>query len=241
MSTEIVVALVAAAAVGLQVLGTYLIRRTEANDQRTNLDRDIAIVQRLHSDSEEAKRLNQHISRRIDQIVSREERRAQSAPRLLFSTVFMSLLLAVYGLSYLRPEQERLDLRSLLDATYWTLWLLIALFVIRMVFDILRFIFQVLRTGWQLVDVSVRLIVAKLKSAKLAREKEGLWKELEDLIAKDVETQRLVDERKDHIISNFGQETWDQIVADRERFKRQVEELMQQREEDQAAKKARKR
>ena len=81
MSTEIVVALVAAGAVGLQVLSTFLIRQREANDSRTNLDRDISILRRLNPEADEAKRLERHIAERIEQMVSREERQREMAPR----------------------------------------------------------------------------------------------------------------------------------------------------------------
>ena len=94
MSTEIVVALVAAGAVGLQVLSTFLIRQREANDSRTNLDRDISILRRLNPEADEAKRLERHIAERIEQMVSREERQREMAPRLWFSAILMAMLLS---------------------------------------------------------------------------------------------------------------------------------------------------
>ena len=227
MSTEIVVALVAAGAVGLQVLSTFLIRQREANDSRTNLDRDISILRRLNPEADEAKRLERHIAERIEQMVSREERQREMAPRLWFSAILMAMLLAVYGLSYVRPDSERPDFRSLIDSAYWFLWVMVLLFLARMAFDIVRFLFQVLRTGWQIVDLSVR-------NAKLRRVKNELWRRLDALTARDVETMNELGAHKDQIITKFGQQVWDDLMSRRAEVSATIEELRRERNEDAA-------
>ena len=104
---------------------------------------------------------------------------------------------------------------------------MVLLFLARMAFDIVRFLFQVLRTGWQIVDLSVR-------NAKLRRVKNELWRRLDALTARDVETMNELGAHKDQIITKFGQQVWDDLMSRRAEVSATIEELRRERDEDAA-------
>jgi len=145
-----------AGALGGTWLGTWLVGRQAAKDLRTNIAREIEILSKLKTDSDEARLLSTNISNSIKELAEREDlrrRRARtdySEPRLFASFGVVSL--AIGMMTSWRTRGFWPPLRSLLEGLYWSTWLLYTLLLLR----VLWIVFSWAKTGVKLGAVMVQ-------------------------------------------------------------------------------------
>lgn len=78
VSTEVLVALIAFGGVAVAQVIAFSVSRLNANDLRVNVDREIDILRKLNPSSPQATALSVHVSERIDELISQNERRSES-------------------------------------------------------------------------------------------------------------------------------------------------------------------
>lgn len=122
-------------------LTTWLVGRQSARDLRTNVDRDIEILSKLKSDSEEAKLLSQNISKGIAELVGQDDQRRRRAQQDYSASWLFGLFsvtsFAVVGLATWRSQGFWEPLRYPLEGIYWGLWFAYAILLIRVLLRLL--------------------------------------------------------------------------------------------------------
>jgi hypothetical protein len=235
---KIVVALIAVAGVVTQVVVTYLINRQSANDLRTNIAREIDIIQKLRPDSSEATTLEGHVRKSISELIARDERRDRI--RSIIAT-FGPLPLIGLVLWGLRVWGQHGIPKDLVVPVHLIAGLL-AGFCLGTVFVLA---WQVLRFFYLISKLSlshVRLWWLRVKSWWLNRKRVKAERRLEEVkptfFAMREYDRKVMDamiSRKDELIEERGQEWWDKMMASRDELDRQGAEIEAMFAEDELA------
>ena len=211
MRTEIVVALIGAGALSVQVVANYLINRQSANDLRTNIDREIDIIRKLRPGSDEARKLQEHVSTSINNMIDRDQRRDLASENLRISGLSVVVALAFYGLGVWREHGVPKDLRVIVDVLYWGLILLL-----------LAILWQAARYYYFTIRRWFRIWRAKREIAKLEKKKAEMKAAMKaEMKAEKAKGFSIIDASrkrmealapfKAQIIDTAGQEAWDEI------------------------------
>ena len=219
MNSQVVAAIIAVSGVLIQVMVTYRVSRQSANDQHTNIERELGILAKLDPNTDEAKKLDGHIRASIDALAARDLHREELVDGLAAYASLYAVFLAFYGLGIWRRHGVPQDLRPLIDGVYWGLIAPMAL------------------SGWQLLKYYYRGVRrwitrrriwwVKFKTARLERRLE--WTKLRGLQMLEaaidlVETFRPF---KDRIIEAGGLAAWQLLEGNAEEFRRARGEFLE--------------
>jgi hypothetical protein len=214
VSKEIVVALIAVSGVVLTQFVTYVLGRQARRDLRANIDREIDILRKLRPESNEAGKLEKHITWSIDDLIWRDERRERLSN---VGRNFGPLLVigwALWALGIWRNHGVPKDLSSLITSVYWGLFANFVLIGGLLIWDAGKYAY------WR-----VRFAVAKVrgwfldrKLAKLGAQAKALNEHGEAIEAVGRQRIQAIMAIRDQVIAKLGQEEWDPIARDLAEF-----------------------
>jgi hypothetical protein len=233
---KIVVALIAVAGVVTQVVVTYLINRQSANDLRTNIAREIDIIQKLRPDSSEAMTLEGHVRKSIRELIARDERRdlissiiATFGPLPLIGLVLWGL--RVWGQHGI-PKDLVVPVQIIagflvgfgIGAAFLLAWQVLRLFYLisQLSLSYVQLWWVQVKTWW---SVRVKTRWLNRKRVKLERHIEELKPKFFARREYDRKVMDVMMSRKDELIEERGQEWWDKLMASREEHDRQGAEI----------------
>jgi hypothetical protein len=121
VDTKAVVALIAVAAVAVQVGVSYLVSRQNDNDLRRNIGRDIDLVRVLRPNSDEVTELECHVRKSIGDLIAHDERGKHLRATLSTLASLQIVFLAVWALTLWRERGIPRALQPALDVAYWAL------------------------------------------------------------------------------------------------------------------------
>jgi hypothetical protein len=141
-----------AGALGGTWLGTWLVGRQAAKDLRANISREIEILAKLRPDSEEAKLLDANIRKNISDLVAQGEQRRRRAQqdttnvRLFLTFGLIGVALGQMGSWRIRGFWE--PLHAVLEGVFWSLLIVYALLLIRVLVIAVSWTKFGARLGW---------------------------------------------------------------------------------------------
>ncbi|CAN5223798.1 hypothetical protein BH11ACT6_BH11ACT6_05180 [soil metagenome] len=203
MSTEVKVALIAAAAVFVQVVVSYLINRQRANDLRANIDREVDIIRKLEPGSPEALRLESHVKASIDKLITRDERREQIGDLLRSAAPLPVLCFTISGLGAWRERGVPEPIEFAVDIFFWALVGVLAAQVLAAVWRAGLVVFG-------FTEIWVKGFLAKTRTRRRLREGrrtiDGQQKQVDKVMD-------IFSPHEDEIIQKAGQGKWDELTS----------------------------
>jgi hypothetical protein len=245
VDTQIVVALIAAGGLlTANLLAAFLLNRQKAKDLRSNIEREIDIVRKLQPGSDETVKLERHISRSIDDLIAREERRAQSSVTWWKIGAMAAVTFSIVGLVLWRERGVPERFHVTVEVAYWALWVTYAVFIGQAIVALYRVVKPVVDLGVN----GVRLLKARARLLLINRTikaSERRIKEAQariDALQAEFQMRReyskyvvaVLEENKDAYIAKHGQQHWDDMMAERARLDAmgdEIEMLMRDEEE----------
>jgi hypothetical protein len=212
VNAQVVAAIIAVSGVLIQVMVTYLISRQSASDQRTSIDRELGILAKLDPNTDEAKKLDEHIRANINALVSRDLDREVLVEGLVIFAVFWAVFLPFYGLDVWRRHGVPQGIRPVITGIYWGL-------IAPMVFttwQLLKYYYHTLRR-W---ITRGRTWWIKHKTARLERRLE--WTKLQNLriLEAGINLVETASPFKERIIEAGGLEAWQVVESNAEDLRR---------------------
>jgi hypothetical protein len=253
VQTEIVVALIATAGtIGGVLVTSYFVSRQAVRDLRLNVTREIDIVRRLRTGSDEAVMLEQHISKNIRTLIDRDARRERNSREAYLFGSLLVLTFGLIGLGRWRESGVPELIRWPVEFVYWSLWVFYGLILMTVVLNFLCLAFTVIKTGVRFGRVGIKLsvlwgrlvrhrILIKMKGRQLKRltaRVSAAAREVEVRQAYNEYLQRWTEEHRDEIVASVGQDKYDARLADIVKHRAHGEailrgELLPNRSEDQ--------
>jgi len=138
MSPAIIVPLIAFGGVIVTQIFGLVINRMNANDLRSNIDRDIDIIRRLDPDAAVTRRLAAHVRNNIYTVISRDKRRSRVMPGLRKSFIGFAITAAVLVLDSWRDHHPPGDVKDKIDIVFWPLFVLMFIVAASVLLDTWR-------------------------------------------------------------------------------------------------------
>jgi hypothetical protein len=241
VDTKTVVALIAVAAVALQVAVSYLFSRQNDNDLRRNIDRDIDLIRALRPGSDEVAGLEGHVRNSIADLVAGDQRRKHLRATLSTLSSLQILVLAVWALTLWRERGIPRLLQPVFDVAYWPLMLGTLGYA---AWGIAHIVWS--RCGTLLppklgrVDVRARWLQLRTwnsnrRTAKLESRVAEARRQFAALRDYERHIMALVLSNKDVIIERSGQASWNQMMARNDEFEQKAAEFEEQFPADEPA------
>jgi hypothetical protein len=226
------VAVIAAGAswVGI-VLTNWFIARQAANDLRSNIDRDIAIVKKLRPGSEEVRVLEAHISHSINVLIVRETRRQANSGTFVTTGIIIGTSVVLYALDVWRRHEVPEFLRAPVEVIYWALWLFYGLIFVS---SVVRFV-SASKSGVKLGYWKTRLVYTKFRLAWWKRKHKRAKPLLDAKLNENRAILQWALNNKDALIAEVGQDQYDANNLEVMRLIEVGEELQKQFVEHQEA------
>ena len=241
MDTKTVVALIAVAAVALQVAVSYLLSRQNDNDLRRNIDRDIDLIRALRPGSDEVAELEGHVRTSIGNLVARDQRGKHLRATLSTLSSLQILILAIWALTLWRERGIPRALQPVFDVAYWPLMLgtlgYAAWAIWRIVWSRRGAVLPAklarvdLRGRWR----QLRTWNSNRKTARLESRVAEARRQFAALRDYERHIMALVLSNKDVIIERSGQASWNQMMARNEEFEQKAAEFEEQFPADEPA------
>ena len=241
MDTKTVVALIAVAAVALQVAVSYLLSRQNDNDLRRNINRDIDLIRALRPGSHEVAELEGHVRNSVADLVTGDQRGKQLRATLSTLSSLQILILAIWALTLWRERGIPRALQPVFDVAYWPLMLGTLGYA---AWGIARIVWSrcgALRpTKLGRVDVRERWLQLRTwnsnrRTARLESRVAEARRQFAALRDYERHIMALVLSNKDVIIERSGQASWNQMMARNDEFEQKAAEFEEQFPADQPA------
>jgi hypothetical protein len=231
VDTKAVVALIAVAAVALQVAVSYLLSRQTDNDLRRNIGRDIDLVRALRPNSDEVTELEGHVRKSIGDLIAHDERGKHLRATLSTLASLQIVVLAVWALTLWRERGIPGPLQPVLDIAYWVLIsgsLGFAAWGIWRIAQSRRDALLAAKPGR--VDLGARWRQLRIwnsnrRTANLESRVAEARRQFAALRDYERHVMALVMSNKDVIIQRSGQASWNQIMARSEEFEHKAAEF----------------
>jgi hypothetical protein len=219
VNPQVVAAIIAVSGVLIQVMVTYRVSRQSANDQHTNIERELGILAQLDPHTDEAKKLDGHIRANINALAGRDLHREELVEALAAYASLYVVFLAFYGLGIWRRHGVPQDIRPLVDGFYWGLLAPMALSA----WQLLKYYYRGVRR-W---ITRRRIWWVKFKTAQLERRLN--WTKLRNLQILDagIDLVETFSPFKDNIIGAGGPEAWHLIESNADEFRRSRVEFLE--------------
>jgi hypothetical protein len=241
VDTKTVVALIAVAAVALQVAVSYLLSRQNNNDLRTNIGRDLDLIRALRPGSDEVAELEGHVRSSIAELVARDQRRKQLPATLSTLSSLQILILALWALTLWRERGILGLLQPVFDVAYWPLLVGTLGYAAWGIWQIVRSrCGAIVPAKFGRVDVRARWLQLRTwnssrKTAKLESRVAEARRQFAALRDYERHIMALVLSNKDVIIERSGHASWNEMMARNEEFEHKAAEFEEQFPADEPA------
>lgn len=227
-------ALIAVAAVALQVAVSYVLSRQNDNDLRRNIGRDIELIRALRPGSDEVAALEGHLRNSIADLVARDQRGKRLPATLSTLSSLQILILGIWALTLWRERGIPRAVQPVFDIAYWPLMVATLAYAAWGIGHIVWSRCGVLlpvklgrvdaRARW----LQLRTWNSNRKTARLESRVAEARRQFAALRDYERHIMALVLSNKDVIIERSGQASWNQMMARNDEFEQKAAEFEEQ-------------